>query len=151
MQVFMPYPDAIRSVNCLDRYRLGNQIWRECKTIITGGWQHHPVSLIWRNHKPALADYAIRGAQCLHVRKWTTEDIVIDLIEFFRPYLISGPIIYPKIVGFDRFHESHRLNLLYKFPQWYTKFFDEEVPEEKPMYIWTKPNPKFKGLRFDDP
>lgn len=37
MQVFLPYPDLRASVSCLDPKRLGNQVYREAKTLISGG------------------------------------------------------------------------------------------------------------------
>ena len=61
MQVFLPYPDFAKSVECLDPSRLGNQIYREALTLIKGGWKHHPASKMWANHKHALAKYWIAG------------------------------------------------------------------------------------------
>ena len=52
-QVFLPSPDLRASVCCLDPKRLGNQIYREAKTLITGGWTETPepdtkLAYIWK-------------------------------------------------------------------------------------------------------
>jgi hypothetical protein len=51
MQVFLPYNDLSASVRCLDKSRLGNQVWREAKTLINGGWKHHPVAKLWADYE----------------------------------------------------------------------------------------------------
>jgi hypothetical protein len=111
MQVFMPYPDLQRSVCCLDTRRLGNQVYREAKTIIIGGWHSHPVTKIWANHKYALAQYSLEGLEELRKRgryypKW---------YEFFTNYLLTEPLTgLPPIIGYEPFHAGHRAALLAK-------------------------------------
>ena len=61
MQTFLPYPDFKKSLQTLDYRRLGKQrveayqILRAIK--YGGGWQHHPVTKMWRNHINALKLY----------------------------------------------------------------------------------------------
>ena len=153
MQVFLPYPSFQQSVACLDKKRLGNQIWRECKTLLNGGWPNHPVAKMWVDYKPALALYGIHGIQELHTRK------NIDTTKFCELFSYFGNFIYkedqwlitmwqpcalwlkykPPFIGNSNFHLSHRLNLLWKDPEWYSQFFDEPIPTSKPDYYWPSP------------
>jgi len=135
MQVFLPYPDLKQSVYCLDPSRLGNQIYREAKTLITGGWKNHPASKMWRNYKPALAQYCLYGLEELtsrgrHYPKW---------IEFYKEYL-TEKITLPPWFGDNRLHSSHRTALLYKDINWYGKFGWGESPaipvNGKLPYYW---------------
>jgi hypothetical protein len=111
MQVFMPYPDLKTSVCCLDSKRLGNQIYREAKTLISGGWPNHPAAKLWANHKRALASYALHGLDELNARgryypKW---------MDFFLEYFWSEPDTgLPPIIGYEPFHSGHRAALLGK-------------------------------------
>lgn len=139
MQVFLPYPDLERSVRCLDPKRLGNQIYREAKTLITGGWPNHPAAKIWANHRKALAEYALFGLRELslrgyHYTKW---------FDFFEDiyYHTPGPFTLPPIIGHEPFHAGHRAALLAKSPEWYSQFGWTETPEPdtKKAYIWSLP------------
>lgn len=139
MQVFMPFPSLQASVQCLDPPRLGNQVYRECKTLITDNWTNHPAYKIWENHKPALALYAIYGIEELRTRT-RNPNIYTNHYIFFQKFLRHPRgkyvITLPPIVGNPLFHKSHRLNLLYKNPSYYSKIFKEPVPTSKPIYYW---------------
>lgn len=143
MQVFLPYPSLAESVRCLDKSRLGNQIWRECKTLLNGGWSNHPVAKMWANYKPALAMYGRYGATELLARRDISLDKYRELITYFdqflQPDFAGGLIPYPPFIGNEEFHLSHRLNLLWKNPEWYSQYFDEPIPTTKPPYTWPSP------------
>ena len=139
MQVFLPYPSFQQSVACLDKKRLGNQIWRECKTLLNGGWPNHPVAKMWADYKPALALYAIKGLSKLNQRKDISIFSYNEHYSFFEPFLFSKDILNPPFIGNSDFHLSHRLNLLWKDPEWYSQFFDEPIPTSKPDYYWPSP------------
>lgn len=68
MQVFLPYPDLQASVQCLDPKRLGNQVYRECLTLVRGGWSNHPASRMWKGYEYALCRYALYGLDELDAR-----------------------------------------------------------------------------------
>jgi len=138
MQVFLPFPDYLRSVRCLDKSRLGNQIWRECKTLISGGWANHPVAKMWAPYKHALAEYSLHGLNELLNRGHIHPDSYTKLSLFFLNY-IQRPYDDPPFLGDEDFHLSHRLNLLWKDPTWYSNYFTEPVPTTKPDYIWPSP------------
>ena len=142
MQVFLPYPDFRQSVACLDKKRLGNQIWRECKTLLNGGWQHHPVAKMWADYKPALAMYGIRGSFELLRRDDINLQKFDHLLEYFKDFIpvkFQGDLPRPPFIGNPDFHLSHRLNLLWKDPEWYSTYFEEPVPTSKPPYLWPSP------------
>lgn len=150
MQVFLPFPDFQQSVQCLDPSRLGNQIWRECKTLLNGGWPNHPVAKMWADYKPALANYAVQGLAELKKRKAINDASYYEHLEFFWSIFLTGYTYdeyrKPPFVGNEAFHLSHRLNLLWKGQQdfeagktdhnWYTNYFSEPVPTSKPDYLW---------------
>ena len=138
MQVFLPYPDLRASVCCLDPKRLGNQIYREAKTLITGGWPNHPAAKIWAGHKLALANYCLYGLEEL----WDRGRYYPKWIEFFTQIRNTTPATgLPPIIGYAPFHSGHRAALLAKDPEWYSQFDWTETPEPdtKLAYIWKLP------------
>lgn len=139
MQVFLPYPSFQQSVACLDKSRLGNQIWRECKTLISGGWSNHPVAKMWADYKPALALYALDGIHELVNRQDIQPNKAQELSTYFCQFCTHTSDELPPFIGNEDFHRSHRLNLLWKDPKWYSQFFDEPIPTSKPDYIWPSP------------
>lgn len=149
MQVFLPFPSFQQSVACLDKKRLGNQIWRECKTLISGGWPNHPVAKMWADYKPALVCYMYNGVQQLHDRNWIEDNRYVSLREEVLLLIINKynyafdltsatlkPEYNPPFIGNEEFHRSHRLNLLWKDSEWYRNYFTDPVPTCKPDYIW---------------
>lgn len=126
MQVFLPYPDLQKSVCCLDPKRLGNQIYRECITLLHGGWKNHPVARMWDGHHVALATYALYGLRELHKRGCNYFD---------RPWAVEiqkkaydGDIMLPHWFGDEQLHASHRAVLLYKNIEWYGQLGWMEEP-----------------------
>ena len=135
MQVFLP-TQALSSIALLDPKRLGNQVYREAKTLISGGWPNHPASKIWSPHRHALACYALLGLEELTKRgrnypRW---------YDFFSSIRDSEPDTgLPSIVGNARFHAGHRAALLAKDPAWYSQFgwTEQPEPDTKKAYIWS--------------
>lgn len=142
MQVFLPHLSISDSVRCLDKSRLGNQVWREAKTLINGGWPHHPVAKLWANYKPYLSLYCLHGLDELNRKGWIDPMKSINLAKYFLdvinqhdniihvPWWILDNSIYFKVV------ESHRRNLLFKDPVYYSQFNWGPVPTTKPDYFW---------------
>lgn len=135
MQTFLPYPDFRLSATVLDPARLGNQVYRECRTLILGGWKNHPASKMWRGYESALARYSLaclaelsrRGRRYPHH------------IRFFEKFVTDERI--PDWLGNEEFHASHRAALLYKNFEWYKHFGWKEspaIPNEKGSlpYYW---------------
>ena len=122
MQTFLPYPSFTESLKCLDDKRLGKQRVEAMQiyNIVSGrhydlaGWRNHPAVLMWRGYADALAFY---------------HNVIIDewVLRGFRnnmEYLPipDGEIIFPDWFGDERFHSSHRSNLLRKNSDWYGQF-----------------------------
>jgi len=138
MQVFLPYSDFAQSVRCLDPKRLGNQVYRECKTLLNGGWPNHPCSRMWAAYKPALASYAIAGLNELLNRGKN----YMHHLDFFKSFLYNvDNVVMPHWLGREEFHSAHRAILLAKDYKWYSQFVWGEQPAVKNEkgqfpYIW---------------
>lgn len=130
MQTFLPYPDFDRSATCLDPKRLGNQVYRECLTLIRGGWPHHPAARMWRGYAPALARYSLACLAELSRRGRNYPHHVAE----FNQYVIDDATL-PPWLGDERLHRSHRAALLLKDPAWYGRFGWTERPGEY-EYFW---------------
>lgn len=110
MQVFVP-TDSIGCVNYLDPKRRGNQIWREAKTILNGGWYNHPASKMWRGHEQALCHYALIGLY----RMEADGKSYPHHIQWFEDKFNASPETgLPWWWGREDIHSSHRAALLRK-------------------------------------
>lgn len=133
MQTFLPIPDYLKSMRCLDKSRLGNQVWREGMTLIRGGWPNHPASKMWRGHEYHLGLYLLAGITVLAERGKLYTEIKSKILNEMEKFENTGPT---KWFGDEQFHASHRSNLLRKDPVWYGQFKWSE-PSDLP-YIWPK-------------
>lgn len=132
MQTFLPYPDFHRSCRCLDDKRLGKQRV-EAKTLLnillgrtrTRGWAHHPAKLMWQGYENALKIYY---NECL--KEWMARGFR-NRMKFES---VRGRVVYPPWLGDERFHASHRSNLLRKDPEYYRQFGWREPPDLP--YFW---------------
>ena len=137
MQIFLPYPSFKHSLQVLDNKRLGKQrvetyqiisaITRRPKLDGTPykGWLNHPCTIMWKDNLNALKEYLN-----LSISEWVNRGFK-NTMEFEE---IDGPIEYPVFIGFDRFHSSHRANLLKKEPEFYTRYGWTEDPTDP--YVW---------------
>lgn len=133
MQVFLPFSSFEKSVSCLDNKRLGNQIYRECLTLIRGGWPYHPASKMWKGYESWLARYAICGLNELTQRGRHYPHHIETFANYLTPSWCSknGINYYskkPEWLGDERLHSSHRSALLYKDYAWYSQFLWLESP-----------------------
>ena len=131
MQTFLPLPSYADSVRTIDPRRLGNQVYRECMTLIRGGWPNHPASKMWRGHTHHLALYALAGLHELAARGKRYPVIEQELLETLERFPNTGP---PPWLGDPDFHAAHRSNLLRKNPVWYGQFGWTEPPDLP--YVW---------------
>jgi len=131
MQVFCPYPDIELSVRCLDNKRLPNQVYRECLTLIRGGWRSHPASRMWANHKHALARYALAGLDELKRRGRDYPHHRITFEIYLDVFPDTG---MPPWWGREDIHRSHQSALCQKLPSHYRPLFPG-VPDDLP-YVW---------------
>lgn len=131
MQTFLPYPDYLQSMRCLDKSRLGNQVWREGITLLRGGWKNHPACKMWKGHEYHLGLYLLAGIQVLSERGKYYSEIEAKIKVEMEKHEDTGP---PKWIGNSEFHKSHQSNLLRKNKEYYSKYFID-VPDDLP-YIW---------------
>lgn len=143
MQTFLPYPSFYRSFRVLDdKYRLGNQVYRETYTFFKGGWPHHPAFVQWKGYERALAIYGLVGAYEMTRRfkedgtpKYKT-DVCNRWIEYYKNLVETLPDTgLPPWLGNKKLHKRHRERLLEKWPKHYKQFFKKDKPSTKD-YIW---------------
>jgi hypothetical protein len=135
MQTFLAYPDYLESMRCLDKSRLGNQVWREGITLIRGGWPNHPASKMWRGHEYHLGLYLLAGIQALSERGKKYPQVKEKIETEMSKFMDTGA---PKWLGNSEFHRSHQSNLLRKDPVHYGQYFSD-VPSDLP-YVWPTNN-----------
>jgi len=131
MQTFVPYPEIINSVRCLDWQRLGKQRV-ECKQILNAlspnytkkGWINHPAVKMWRGHENELRAYA---NACI------TEWISRGYKNTMQLYEVKAPLSMPSWWG-GKIHTTHRSNLLRKNEVWYSQFGWQEPKSLE--YFW---------------
>ncbi len=137
MQIFLPYEDFKKSLRTLDNKRLGKQrvetyqiisaISRRPKLDGTPykGWLNHPCTIMWKNHLPALKQYLNYS-----IMEWIERGFK-NTMNF---EIVNEEIVIPSFVGNERFHSSHRANLLKKEPDFYNQYGWTENPQDP--YVW---------------
>jgi len=131
MQTFLPYP-SFDSVRLLDMKRLGKQRV-EAKQILKAlssgpgaAWYNHPAVQMWKGYEMALCCYL---NSC--IRWWIGKGYKNTMLSV---NLQGFSVKLPPWFGNDRFHESHRSNLMRKNPEYYSQF-DWGEPDNLP-YFW---------------
>jgi hypothetical protein len=132
MQTFLPYPDFQKSLEVLDYRRLGKQRV-EAKQILnvlldrtqTKGWRNHPITKMWSGYESALQLY---HNMCIEewIRQGYNNNMPLEKI--------TQKIVYPPWFGNEKFHSSHRGNLLRKDYNYYSQFNWSENSELP--YVW---------------
>lgn len=138
MQTFLPYADIYKSLDCLDKRRLGKQRVEadQILRILLGeqkgkGWINHPCVRMWRGYEQLLCIY--RNTSLVVFAEHGGNNIKLQKRD------INFPIKYPDWWGNEEFHRSHRQALLFKNFEHYSQYFDEEVPYDimlKDIYNW---------------
>jgi len=131
MQTFLPYSDFKKSAKCLDYRRLGKQRVEAYQILNTltinpkSRWRNHPAVKMWRGYEDALRLYI----NCM-IFEWKSRGYKNNM----KIYDVDNNISFPTWFGDEKFHKSHRSNLLRKYPEWYEKFGWVE-PNDLP-YFW---------------
>lgn len=132
MQTFLPFPDFKKSVEVLDYKRLGKQrveTFQVLNVLLgrteTRGWRNHPVTRMWTGYENALKRY-----QNITITEWINRgynnNMSFETID-------EHDTIMPHWFGNEKFHQSHRSNLLRKNYEYYIQFFEEDPTLE---YYW---------------
>ena len=132
MQTFLPYRDFKQSAICLDKKRQFKQVVEASQIYNTlihkrKAWQNHPAVLMWKGYEDALAEY---HNVCWEVakEKWGIKFVKLSKIA------MGDVVIYPPWLGNEKFHASHRSNLLRKNIEYYSQFGWTEPPNLE--YFW---------------
>lgn len=134
MQTFLPYADFRQSAKCLDYRRLGKQRVEAMQIYnivsgqrTTGGWINHPAVKMWKGYPDALALYM---NACID--EWVSRGYgnSIEKIKIEN----EKDVKMPPWIGNEKFHVSHRSNLLGKDFDYYKQFGWTESPYLP--YVW---------------
>jgi hypothetical protein len=136
MQTFLPYPDFIKSMECLDFKRLNSQCneARLAIRVIEGkvnGWRNHPVVLQWHDNLTLLKMYHNAAVLVWNTKTKKDGSPVKKRAIFYTP---NVNIALPWWIGYEPYHISHRSNLLRKDFNFYNQF-DWAIPTDLP-YVW---------------
>lgn len=140
MQTFLPYDNFQQTAEILDRQRLGKQrlevyqIHRALTDPTAKGWTNHPATLMWKGWESELCYYGL--VMCREWRRRGYRDTLADvfdrLLEGAHPQAFNGT----RFISTE-FHQSHKLNLLWKNPLYYRSYWpDLQIPTQKPDYVW---------------
>ncbi len=150
MQTFLPYPDFTRSAEVLDARRLGKQRVEALQVVRAltyegYGWQHHPVTAMWRGHVEALGAYALAVVDrwralgfadtCEATIRTDLAAVGIEHVRDQQALAAAGEL--PPWLGDEAVHRSHRSALLRKDPDVYRAVFPDD-PDDLP-YCWPVP------------
>jgi len=134
MQTFLPYANMRQSLECLDRQRLGKQRVESKQILDTlnpastkRGWINHPAVRMWRGYEDALTVY-----YNTNLLVWELRGYKNDKLKSLR--VCSKNFTLPPWFGDEKFHASHRSNLLRKKPEYYGKFGWHEPSDLD--YVW---------------
>jgi hypothetical protein len=128
MQTFLPVHDFELSAMLLDWKRLGKQrveAQQILNALLAGGaWSNHPATRMWAGYEIALIEY--KNAM---IREWIRRGYknTMEIIEV-KDFKL------PPWFGDEKFHASHRSNLLRKDPIFYGQYGWEEGPDLE--YVW---------------
>ena len=132
MQTFLPYKNFSSSLKVLDWRRLGKQRVEAMQILNvlldrteTKGWRNHPITRMWEGYEPALQLYHNLCIEEWINRGYNNNMLLEDITE---------PIIYPDWLGNEKFHSSHRANLIRKDYGYYSQFNWKENSELP--YVW---------------
>lgn len=131
MQTFLPYSDFKATFQCLDYRRLGKERVeaRQIYIILTGqqqsnAWVNHLAVKMWKTFENALALY-----HNLCIEEWIRRGYKNNML-----LLEVGNIVMPSWLGNEKFHSSHRSNLLRKDFTFYSQYGWQE--KDNLPYIW---------------
>ena len=159
MQTFLPVADFAKSAQMLDYKRLGKQRVEGMQLLNAmqpdyphKGWLSHPAKIMWEGYENALKEY---------VNTMITQWKARGYNNTMKLYEITGTIEYPEWLGNDKIHKSHRMNLLRKDFEFYSKLWPDEAVEyafdieSYPYYWpvqgrWKLSTPDRTGTRWED-
>ena len=138
MQTFLPFPSFHDSLRVLDNKRLGKQRLEAMQLVNSTlklaadpnaklGWANHPARTMWNGYLDALKLY-----HNLSILEWVSRGFKNTMKLYTIPFDLDIPM--PPWLGDEKFHASHRANLLRKDPVHYGQFGWTEDPSMP--YYW---------------
>jgi len=132
MQTFLPYSNIVESLKILDNKRLGKQRVEamQIARIVAGitpnsRWKKHPAVLMWEGYPEGIWYYMNCAINEWVARGKNNTMTLVDVPDYF---------FLPEWLGDERFHSSHRSNLLRKDFSYYGEFGWEE--DGNLPYFW---------------
>lgn len=138
MQTFVPEISFANSVRVLDRQRLGKQRVETLQIMkalagLSKGWVNHPATRMWRGYEAALLLY--QAATCNEWCNRGYKDTCLDkTYDVWHEHFTDASIQKPHWLGDNRVHDSHKSALVFKNPEWYSKYYPDVVGEYN--YYW---------------
>lgn len=135
MQTFIPYgPYFAMGAQALDMKRLGKQrveAWQILNTLrgVSKGWANHPAVKMWAGYETALITYGI-----VHCNEWINRGYKDTLMPRFMAAVIDSELIIPTWLEDKYMQETHRSNLIRKFPDHYGPLWPDTPPNLP--YVW---------------
>jgi Pyrimidine dimer DNA glycosylase len=125
-----------------DRARLGKQrveTYQILRTLLgySKGWANHPCVRQWKGYEWQLYIYGLNICQEWRNRgyKDTVRDKMMDMMNKYPA--LYHPNRIPPWLGDEKYHKSHRSNLLRKDPVWYGQWGWKEP--NNLSYVWPLP------------
>ena len=144
MQTFLPYESFEQSAKVLDNKRLNKQIV-ECYQILkaitdsTYGWQSHPIVKMWEGYPTSLLIYAFSMYKERKNRTGKEHQSYINMEDYYYSNNLKYvETISPVWLGNEKFHDSHKSNLLRKDKSYYSQYFPN-IQDNLP-YLWYNTN-----------
>jgi hypothetical protein len=139
MQTFVSEDTFYASVRVLDRQRLGKQRVETLQIMkalagLSKGWINHPATRMWRGYERALLDY--QNATCNEwLRRGYKDTCFTKTVRVFAEHFNTNVgVALPHWWGDNRVHDSHKSALVFKHPEWYSKYYPDVVGEYN--YYW---------------
>lgn len=139
MQIFSPFSDFYEIASCLDNKRLNKQkveIYQILNTILKGesakGWKNHPAVKMARGYEQFFIEYSI-----IIIDECKKRGLKDTMLPKFLHLITQFPIEYkiPPYWGNEKFHLSHKSNLIRKLSSHYRPIFGNDIPDNLP-YFW---------------
>lgn len=138
MQTFLPCAeDFARGASLLDYRRCGKQRVEGLQILrtltgLSNGWRNHPAVRMWEGHEEVLALYTLKHCEDWVVNRGYKDTCAQKIREMFSVLPEAHMVLPP--VWIDDVAESHRSNLIRKFPEYYRSLWPD-TPDDL-AYVW---------------
>jgi len=160
MQTFLPQTSSFKHIaKELDNKRLNKQTLEGWQILLAitkldpqgnyrdpKGWANHPATKMWRGHETALVSY-LSATYFEWISRGFKSTMLVKIYKTYDIAVMSGSISQSLTLPswmqdtkkYEELAATHRVALLYKNYEWYSKFNWKEDTGEKPkyyQYLW---------------